>query len=169
MFPSTHNALSWAYRVSDTPIVHLSSINRMCCKPSPETRNELLQGLSPKERHTQAALIIFMVEKLDDPACVEYIQAKFSGRKDSHAVRLIMHRALSSLGTGVHRRRGVYKILLCHMGENVNQRSIRHDLACSFDKMMVIKKSVFDSLDRVHEKAMYIMTDKLQEKGLVET
>lgn len=167
MFQSAHNALSWAYRVSATPIVHLSSINQMCCKPNPETRNELLRDLTPKERHTQAALIIYMVERLEDPACVEYIRAKFSHKKESHAVKLIMHQALAALGTGVHRRRGVYKILLCHLGENINQRSIRHDLACSFDKMMLIRKSVFDSLDRVHEKAMNIMTEKLQEKGLV--
>ena len=167
MFQNAHHALSWSYRTSSTPIIKISSINLLCGKPNASTTNELLADLTPIDRHTQAALIIGMVERMDDPACKEYIEAKFSGKKQSHSVKLIMHRALASLGTGIHRRRGVYKLLLCHLGESINQRSICNDLACSYKNMMSIRTSVFNSLDTVHNKAMTIMTAELQEKGLV--
>jgi hypothetical protein len=69
-------------------------------------QNSLLSHLSVHEQHAQAAAIIGVAERLEDPACREYIAARFGGRTKPENVTAMMNRIFASLGTGVHGRRG---------------------------------------------------------------
>jgi len=42
----------------------------------------------------------------------------------------MMNRIFTALGTGIHGRRGAYKLLLCYFGANIGYRAIRYDLKC---------------------------------------
>ena len=75
--------------------------------------NLLLSHLSVHERHAQAAAIIGIAERLQDPARREYIVARFGGITKPEDATLMMGRILAALATGIHGRRGAYKLLLC--------------------------------------------------------
>jgi hypothetical protein len=45
-------------------------------------------------------------------------------------VTSMMNRIFQSLGTGIHGKRGAYKLLLCYFGANIGYRAIRYDLKC---------------------------------------
>ena len=77
MFQSADSALRWAALMRNTLILDGSSINDMCGKPTPPTRNGLLMGLSPQEAQQQAANIVSYANAIKDPVCVQYIQAKY--------------------------------------------------------------------------------------------
>ena len=86
MFRSTHSALMWAYNVSACPVVKMSGINRMRKESARGMPNETIVGLSVHEQHAQAAAIIGMAKRLDDPAGSEYIAARFGGMKKPEQV-----------------------------------------------------------------------------------
>lgn len=99
----------------------------MCGTPQWAGDNPLLSHLSVHEQHAQAAAIIGIAERLEDPACREYIAARFGGKTKPEDVTMMMNRIFQSLGTGIHGRRGAYKLLLCYFGAKISHRAIRYD------------------------------------------
>lgn len=71
MFRSAHSALTWA-----CPVVKMSGINRMRKESARGMPNETIVGLSVHEQHAQAAAIIGMAERLDDPSCWQGIHCR---------------------------------------------------------------------------------------------
>jgi hypothetical protein len=128
----------------------------------------LLAELSLHEQHAQAAAIIGMAERLEDPACREYIAARFGGMTKPENVTAMMNRIFASLGTGVHGRRGAYKLLLCYFGANISHKSIRYDLACGNDMVVAIRRKVYDTLDAIERMGMTEITDTLERHDLIE-
>jgi hypothetical protein len=151
MFHSAHSALAWAYQVSATPIVKLSSINAMCGIPRRASQNMLLSHLSVHEQRAQAAAIIGVAERLEDPACREYIAARFGGKTKPEDVAVMMNRRFQALGTGIHGRRGAYKLLLCYFGANINHRAIRYDLKRGDAMVTEIRGTVYRTFDEIHD------------------
>lgn len=94
-------------------------------QPTRHTPPEAIQGLSVHEQHAQAAAIIGMAERLEDPAAREYIAAWFGGMTTPEHVAVMMNRIFAELGTGIQGRRGAYKLLLYHFGANIGYRAIR--------------------------------------------
>ncbi|SOD42390.1 hypothetical protein [Nitrosovibrio sp. Nv4] len=167
MFHSAHSALAWAYQVSATPIVKLSSVNAMCGTPRRSGQNLLLSHLSVHEQHAQAAAIIGIAERLEDPAYREYIAARFGGMTKPEDVTVMMNRIFQALGTGIHGRRGAYKLLLCYFGKTISHKSIRYDLACGNDMVVAIRRGVYNMLDVIHSRAMADMAEDLESHGLI--
>lgn len=168
MFHSAHSALTWAYNVSACPVVKMSGINRMRKEPARGMPNETIVGLSVHEQHAQAAAIIGMAERLGDPAGREYIAARFGGVTKPEHVTMMMNRIFGELGTGVHGRRGAYKLLLCYFGADISHKSIRYDLACGNDMVVAVRRQVYDVLDGIENRAMAEMSDALERHGLIE-
>lgn len=167
MFHSAYHALSWAYETINRPIVKLSGANRMREEMGRRMPPEAIQGLSIHEQHAQAAAIIGIAERLPDPACREYIAARFGGQTGGEHVTMLMHRIFCCLGTGVHGRRGAYKLLLCYFGAHIGVAAIRYDLKCRKEKVIEIRRTVFDVLDAVDNKAMAEMGFELESHGLI--
>jgi hypothetical protein len=168
MFRSAHSALSWAYETVNRPIVKLSGANRMREQSMRGIPPEAIQGLSVHEQHAQAAAIIGMAERLPDPACREYIAARFGGQTGAEHVTMLMNRIFCSLGTGVHGRRGAHKLLLCYFGADVGYRAIRRDLKCRDAKVIEIRGVVYDVLDAVGDRAMVEIQGELEGHGLID-
>ena len=72
-----------------------------------------------REQQAQVAAIIGMAERLPDAASREYIAARFGGITGPEHVTSMMNRIFQSLGTGIHGKRGAYKLLLCYFGANI--------------------------------------------------
>jgi hypothetical protein len=167
MFRSAHSALAWAYETVNRPIVKMSGANRMREQNTRRAPPEAIQGLSVHEQHAQAAAIIGMVERLPDPACREYIAARFGGMTGAEHVTMLMNRIFCSLGTGVHGRRGAYKLLLCYFGVDIGYRAIRRDLKCRDAKVIEIRHAVYDVLGAVEDRSMAEMEEELGGHGLI--
>lgn len=168
MFPSTDAALRWGFLVASVPVVKLSSINKMCCKPGPSTTNTLLIGLSQQDALAQAQSIVGATLNLHDPAYTQYVYARYSGVLDTKRTGTIMIRLFAELGTGATRRRGIWKIVLRYFGRKINQSEIRDALQCDRNKVPATINKVYTALDNIHEHSMAEMDDILKEKGIVE-
>lgn len=168
MFRSAHSALAWAYETINRSIVKMSGANRMREQNTRRDPPEIIAGLGVHEQHAQAAAIIGMAERLEDPAGREYIAARFGGLTKPEDVTMMMNRIFQVLGTGVHGRRGAYKLLLCYFGANISHKSIRYDLACGNDMVVAIRRKVYDVLDAIEGRAMAEMSDTLEGHGLIE-
>jgi hypothetical protein len=167
MFRSAHSALAWAYETINRPIVKMSSVNHMRERPSRPAPPEAILGLSTHEQHAQAAAIIGMVERLEDPAAREYIAARFSGMVKPDQVTAMMNTIFQSLGTGIHGRRGAYKLLLCYFGANIGYRAIRYDLKCRDAMVIEIRAKVYSTLDAIHNRAMSEISECLEAHELI--
>src|SRR5688572_29645902 len=99
MFKSAHSALAWAYETINRPIVKMSGANHMREQNTRRVPPEAIQGLSIHEQHAQAAAIIGMAERLEDPAGREYIAARFGGMTKPEHVTMMMNRIFGELGT----------------------------------------------------------------------
>jgi hypothetical protein len=130
---------------------------------------EAIEGLSEYERHAQAAAIIGLVERLYDPASREYLAARFGDQTAPGQVETLMVRIFTSIGTGVHGRRGAYRLLLCYFGENIGYRTIRRDLRCRDEVVIGIKKGIYDVLDTIGNRAVAEISDMLSRKGLIDS
>ena len=170
MFRSAHSALTWAYETINRPIVKMSGANRMREQNTRRAPPEAIVGLSVHEQHAQAAAIIGMAERLADPVSREYIAARFGGMtKPEHVTMMMMDRIFTALGTGIHGRRGAYKLLLCYFGANIGYGAIRFDLKCRDAVVIEIRRKVYDTLDLIGRRAMGEMAANLEQHGLVES
>ena len=108
-----------------------------------------------------------MRDTVEDPACLEYIAARFGGRTKPEDVTVMMNRIFQALGTGIHGRRGAYKLLLCYFGANIGYRAIRYDLKCRDAVVIEIRGTVYRTLDGIHDRAMAEITDWLEKHTLI--
>lgn len=167
MFKDTDSALRWAFSVASIPVVKLSSVNKMCWRPSPGTRNELLINLSQSEALEQAQNVIGVVLRLHDKSYTEYIYARYSGVVDTDQTEVMMTRIFAALGTSVTRRRGIWKIALKYFGRDISQNEIREALHCDRNKVPETIGKVYTVMDFIHEHSLGEVGDKLKEKGVV--
>jgi hypothetical protein len=84
-------------------------------------------------------------------------------------VTMMMNRIFHALGTGIHGRRGAYKLLLCYFGASIGYRAIRYDLKCRDAVVIEIRRKAYDTLDVIKSRAMAEMHNKLEKQGLIET
>lgn len=166
MFRDIESALSWAFMMASVDLVNGPVINRMFGKRPPGTRIELLQGLSKSDQQKQAQEIVQMVEELKhvDPVFRELLRAEYGkhGEIDTLVIRVI-----GTLGSGMHRRRGVQDIILKYCGAKINARVIRDHLQCNANKVKECETKIYDVLDRYRVQAMDLLYEKLVQKGLV--
>jgi hypothetical protein len=145
----------------------MSSANRMREQPTRHSPPEAIQGLSVHEQHAQAAAIIGMAERLPDPACREYIAARFGGMTKPEAATAMMNSIFAALGTGIHGRRGAYKLLLCYFGADIGYRAIRYDLKCRDAVVIEIRRKIYDVLDQLGVSAISDMSISLEQHHLI--
>ena len=161
-FRGPEHALRWAYEMSSRPIVKLSSVNSMR-----GGGGAVYDELTQHDKHAQAALIMSMVERLEDQACREYIAARFGGMTKPEEVTAMMNRIFAALGTGTHGRRGAYKLLLCYFGANIGYRAIRYDLKCRDAVVIEIRRKVYDTIDGIGKRSVREVTERLASQGLI--
>jgi hypothetical protein len=82
-------------------------------------------------------------------------------------VTALMNSIFAALGTGIHGRRGAYKLLLCYFGANIGYRAIRYDLKCRDAVVIEIRRKVYDALDRIGNRAMGEMAGEFEGHGLI--
>lgn len=82
--------------------------------------------MSVHEQHAQAAAV--NAERLEDPACREYIERPIRGNDEAGERYCDDEQNIQTLGTGIHGGRGAYnKLLLCYFEANIGYRAIRYD------------------------------------------
>src|SRR6476620_2580398 len=163
-FRGPEHALRWAYEMSSRPIVKLSSVNSMR-----GGGGAVYDELTQHDKPAQAALIMSMVERLDDPACSEYIAARFGGMTKPEEVTAMMNRIFAALGTGTHGRHGAYKLMLCYFGANIGYRAIRYDLKCRDAVVIEIRRKVYDALDVIGEGAIEQLSADFERQTLIKS
>ena len=168
MFLSAEGALHWAYAVSARPIVNISMINNMREQQASGCTNALLVNLTAQDRHGQAALIIGLIDKLDDPAAREYIKARFGRNLNRDDLRVLVYRGCAGLGLGLDKQEGVYEIIRSYFrGVELPMRSIRRSLGCRHHHAAMSKRCLFDVLDTISAQTMAEIKEILEERGLV--
>lgn len=167
MFDNADSALRWSFTVASVPIFKLSSVNKMGCKSSPGTQNDLLIGLSQSDSLMQAQNIVGTTLDLHDKAYIEYIYARYSGVVDTKQTEVLMTRIFAALGTQSTRRRGIWKIVLSYFNRGISQSEIREALACDRNKVPGIINKVYAVMDFIHKHSMSELEEKLREKGIV--
>ena len=165
MFQSADSALRWAAKIKCMLIIDGSSINDMCCKPTPATTNDLLRGLSPQEAQQQADTIIKYAAAIPDPVCVQYIQAKyfFESKVDDIIDRVMFNIRHAIDGTN---HRDINCVVRAYVGDTVTKRQMRAALRCQNRDIKLIEKKVYDAMDGVHYQAMSGLEDKFKNMGL---
>lgn len=168
MFSNAHRALEWAYNTIERPIVKLSGINQMRRRQMSGLPNGLLIGLTVQDRHKQAANIIGMIGRLEDPAAQEYIAAKFGGRHQKEDITILTYRGCDAIGVGLSGQQAVYKIMKGYFdGREASYRDARRALRCRDQYAIMAKKCLYDTLDIIHNHAMAEISVIFEEHGLI--
>ena len=189
MFDSTQQAMQFAFHISGVPIVKTSGIYSMVPpnkkKPTDKHGNEVaivrthmrcqspeLVGLTIHERHAQAAMIIACVERAVDTTGMAYIRAHYGrelfGGEHARIVADILVRAVvGALGTGMHSRRGLQKLILNYFGKDITLANIANDLNCTLYIVTKKRGVVYDALDAVGTRADIDAELALYNAGLI--
>ena len=159
-FRSPEHALRWVYETSNTPIVKISSVNKM---RGPQRASG--EEITAHDRHAQAALIIAMCERVLSPVHMAYVQVQFG--RDATGFDLLVRQVSASLGTGVHSRRGIESIIRSYCGENgIGIREIKRHMQCGQLKAVSYRNSGYDVLDAIHAQAMDRIWREMEKAGL---
>lgn len=192
MFRSAQDALRFAYRTVNTPIVKMSSIGTM---RAPDRRDlgpvdkhgngdavvrvsggggmSELVGLSRHELLAQAAIILSLVERSVDVYGMAYIKAyygyeiKHGGPQKSAVLSTLTTAAMSSLPTGMHNRRGVSRMVEVYFGAGYSMISLRADLKCNNRRYYEYKQWIGDVMDRIASRTEEDVYRALESAGLI--
>lgn len=160
---STQHALQFAFRTIGTPIIKLSSINSM--------RGASGAGeMTPQELHGQAAMIIACVERKVDIVEMCYLKAYY-GRELNHdraVAEVLTHTVVAAMGTGVHSRRGIEKLIQNYFGGDIPITQIRRDFNCNNHYANVKRNKVYDTLTAIGARAENDADIALHSAGLLE-
>lgn len=168
MFLSVNSALRWASLMITIDNYQLPSMNRMYGLPPPSTMNELLRGLTQEQARMQAERMLHMASELNDPACMQYIDAKYRLNDDWE---IIMHRVMSGLMyNGGINQRDIRSLVSQYLGRGtVSHRQLRKELKCMNRDVMRYRTDVYNVMDNIHRKVMNHLDERMKECGLVES
>lgn len=169
MFLNCESALRWAYNTASRPIVKLSTVNRMRkAGDHYHYPNPLLDDLTAQERRSQAAVIIGLIDKLDDPVEVEYVRARFGHKTDpGDLLRLVCYCCIG-LRIGPDKSEGMYRVLREYFAGQVSLRMVRREIGCRHHSAVVVRHRLCTALEMVELRAMSDVGRMLEERGLVE-
>jgi|SRR5687768_4877693 len=167
LFLSCESVLHWAYNVVNRPIVKMSAINHMRQVPTWDAQNLLLLELDSYAQHAQAAQIVGMVEVLEDPAERQYIEAKFGRKLSKDDLTSVVFLGRVSLGFGPEKTEVVYNMVRGYFDGSMNHRSIRKALGCRDVYAVIVRQSLYDTLDVIHDNAMNELRQVFEKHGLL--
>jgi hypothetical protein len=169
MFQNCESALRWAYNTASRPIVKLSTVHGMRRVVGHyHYPNPLLDDLTAQERHSQAALIIGLIDKLDDPVEVEYVRARFGRRTDPRDLLRLVCYCCIGLGIGPDRSEAMYRVLREYFAGQVSTRMVRREIGCRHHSAVVVRHRLCTALEMVELRALSDIGRILEERGLVE-
>lgn len=163
MYRSAHDALKFAYRVTGTPIVKLSSVN----PPSPGGA-----GTTPHDRLHEAANIMRIVEKVVDVNGIAYFKAYYGKELQGgeherpladHLVRVVM----ATMPTGMCSTRGVEKLVRIYFGQDIGMPAVRKDMGCGHAKANEYRDMVRNALRTVGDRAENLVEEALDRAGMI--
>lgn len=166
MFRSAREALEFAYRTTNTPILKMSSINSM---RGPSGFSEM----TPHDRHAQAAIILSIIKNAVDPSGIAYLRAQYGAelRGGEHAADVLaalVRVAMASFPTGMHNRRGVGRMIETYFGKGkYSMISLRTDLQCNNRRYYEYKEWVAAAMDRLAMRAEDDAHRALEAAGLI--
>lgn len=167
MFHDAGHALDWAYNTAAKPIVKMSGINNMIKNPTRGAENPLLINLTVQDKHGQSALIIGLVEKLDQTGR-EYIAARFGRRLEKVDMTVLVYRGCEAVGLGLGGQEPVYRIMRSYFGgRGMPYRTIQRMLGCRNQYALMVKSCLYDVLDTIHDRSMADMTEIFERHGLI--
>lgn len=170
MYPDIESMLKWAYCEKAKLNISGPGMNKLCWKyEPPKYINDLLIGLSQKDRIYQAVNIVGIVNELDevDVSYKELIRAEFGYEREDKDIQTLMIRIIGLLGESVNRRRGVRDIVLSYWGEKISQRTIRDHLKCSSNDVYKYKVRICGYLDSTRARSLAILHERFVKKGLI--
>lgn len=109
-------------------------------------------ALTAYERHAAAAAFIMRCERKLIPLHMAYVRLQFG--RDAVNMGLLVEYLAGCLGTGIHHRRTIEKILRAYCGEKIGLREIRKSMACGMLKAVTCRNRAYDEMDRLHTGAM---------------
>ena len=151
MFHSANDALRFAYRTINTPIIRISGINSM--RPS-KSSSRAAGEFTPHDRLAQAAIIIGIVERRCDLAGIAFLNAKYGnelsgGRTERDTANTLTAAAMTALPTGNHNRRGCEKLVRTYFRQKIGMTAIRKDLDCSIRKYYEYKGKIYEIMGKI--------------------
>jgi hypothetical protein len=81
--------------------------------------------------------LIAELERELDPRLREYVRAKYA--RDYEHLSLLRMWVLAGLPTGVHKGRGVEKMILHHLGHRIGPKSLQRDLRCTTGAQLTLE------------------------------
>ena len=163
---SSQDALRFTFATLGKPIVRISSINSM--------RGAASYGdLTPHERHAQAAMILACVERNVDSTEMAYLRSYYgrelcNGEYAKVVADVLVRAVVGSLGTGLHPRRGIQKLIFAYFGQDIPISTIRRDLQCSLDNAIKKRNIVYDLLGNLGARADNDAELALYNSGMIE-
>lgn len=166
LFQSSSQALQFTFSVLGRPIIKISSINSM--------RGSSNHGdLTPYEQHAQAAMILACVERRVDIYEISYLKAYYGkelikGQHERQVADILVRAVISTLGTGMHRRRGIEKLVRIFFGQDIPMSAVRHDLGCNPSFLNQRRDQVYDVLSDIGNRAETNADVALHVAGLID-
>jgi hypothetical protein len=117
-----------------------------------------------------AAAVIAEAERALDERLREYIRVRFAGSSDFTHMRLWV---IAGLPTGIHRGRGVEKLILNALGHTIGIKSLQRDLRCTTSQALTERQVieyrdiVQARIDALRRLAMEAVERRFREKGWV--
>lgn len=168
MFRNPDHALRWAYTTVAKPLVKQSSVYMMRQQSSHAgLQNELLIGMSARDRQMQAAEILGMVARLSDPGAAEYVGAYFGYRIDEEDIKILIWRCCAALGLTMQAKAQVYLILRAYFGGKVPYRTVRRILGCRDQYALLVRSCLYDTLEHIHDRALADLHEVFEQHGLI--
>jgi hypothetical protein len=144
-FKGPEQVLRQAYEILSVPIVKISSIHSMI-------GGDHGVGDTPHENHAEAANIVGLCTRTLSDFHMAYVRIQFG--RDSSGLALLTPQVIASVGTGLHSRRGIEKIIRMYCGEPGNWREIKKEMSCGLVRAVVLKSRVYEAMDSIHARSM---------------
>lgn len=117
-------------------------------------------------------MIMACVERSVDSIEMAYLRAYYghelhNGDLARIVMDILVQAVVGSLGTGLHKRRGIQKLILNYFGHDIAFRHIRTELACSLDNANKMRIQVYDALSDLGARAERDAENALYNAGII--
>jgi hypothetical protein len=112
-----------------------------------------------------------VLERHLDPRAIQFLRAKYA--HDYEHLTLLRNWVIAGLPTGLHKGRGVEKMILCYLGHKIGPKSLQRDLRCttaaplSLTEVSHYQHITGERMDALQEQVETTLGSVMRERGLL--
>lgn len=128
-------------------------------------------GIPSSSRRIEQHAVVQEAERGLDPRVIEYIHARFGG--SSERLPNLRMWVIAGLPSGIHKGRGVEKLILNALGHEIGLKSLQRDLRCttsgplSVDQVKAYRRITRERVNAIRDLAMDALEKRFREKGWI--